>query len=536
MTIPTDSQLERYSVLWAAITRLPVVQRAAAVQALCDQGQEDPHVLALVRLRALLPPEPDRVRTGERIDDTYTLVELLGAGGMGVVYRAHQGVYRHSTITREVAVKLINPDLLRSVRDTMVARFVAELRALVTLEAYEGIPHVYAGDIYTDPRTGEQIPYIAMQLVRGGRPITTYVTEQAVPLAERLALFLRVCRAIRHAHEHALSHGDLKPANILVDSEGRPFVIDFGLARAYDELLPGAAVVWAGTPAYMSPEQVSDTLREVVQHRDAEALDIIQKSDVYALGIILYELLTGHRPYAVPHHGLFSQIRHAITAATPLPLGQHRPAYRGALEAIVAGALAKHPAQRVTVQELQAGIERYLNTPQPAQSPEAPGQGRPSRQPSRRAPRTPPARAQKVAWGVPHGRGVGIIINDRSFIPWERLKPEIDRRLLPQVQTAQGRNLPDGTRADVASPPGKPPGWFVELRSPAPENVMLGHIWFGKDPDRGWIEDGNVRVGDAAGSPSLGPSLVWQTYTRYSDGTYRRIETPQRSTPHTLIP
>jgi len=151
--------------------------------------------------------------------------------------------------------------------------------------------------------------------------------------------------------------------------------------------------------------------------------------------------------------------------------------------------------------------------------------------PIRRATCTPTAMAQKVAWGVPHGRGAGIIIDDRSFIPWERLKPEIDRWLLPQVQTATGLNLPVGSRAEVASPPGKPPGWFVELRSPEPDNVKLGHMWFGKDPDRGWIEDGSVRVGDAAGSRSPGHSIVWQTYTRYSDGTYRRIETPRRSTP-----
>lgn len=552
MTIPTDSQLERYSVLWAAIARLPCKQRAAAVQALCDQGAEDPHVLALVRLRALLPPEADRVRTGERIGDIY-IDELIGAGGMGVVYRGRlQVLHQQSTITRGVAVKLINPALLQSARETMVATFVAELRALVALEAYEGIPHVYAGDIYTDPSTGEQLPYIAMQLIRGGRPITAYATEHALPVAERLALFLRVCRAVRHAHEHCLSHGDLKPANILVDSEGRPFVIDFGLARAYDALVPGAAVASAGTPAYMSPEQVSDAFRGVSPQSDADALDILQKSDVYALGIILYELLTGHRPYEVPHDGLFPQIRDAITGAAPMPLGQHRPEYQGELEAIVAHALAKHPAERVTVDVLRARIERYLNTLQPALPSGEPVQRRP-RRPSRRATRPwlgarvamvvaiigigttavmlqLPAKPQKVMWGVPHGRGAGIIINDKSFIPWKRLKPEVDRLLIPQVQTSEGLPLPVGSRAEVASLHNKE-DWIVELRSPESENVLLGRIWFGKDPARSWREDGNVRVGAAPRSTSPGHFIIWQTYTRYSDGTYRRIETPKQSTP-----
>lgn len=538
-------------MLWAAIAQLPFEQRAAAVQALCDQGAEDPHVLALVRLRALLPPEPDRVRTDECLGDTY-IDELIGAGGMGVVYRGRLQVLRQqSTITRDVAVKLINPALLQSARETMVAQFVAELRALVTLEAYEGIPHVYAGDIYTDPSTGEQIPYIAMQLVRGGRPITAYATEHALPGAERLALFLRVCRAVRHAHEHCLSHGDLKPANILVDSEGRPFVIDFGLARAYDALLPGAAVVSAGTPAYMSPEQVSDAFRGVSQKSDADALEIMQKSDVYALGIILYELLTGHRPYEVPHDGLFPQIRDAITEAAPMPLGQHRSEYQGELEAIVARALAKHPAERMTVDVLRSRIERYLHTLQPAPHSGEPVQGRPS-WPRRRATRpwlgaiviaivvamlgiattavvlTPPVMEQKVMWGVPHGRGAGIIINDRSFIPWKHLKPEIGRRLMPQVQTSEGLLLPVGSHAEVAPLSGKP-DWIVELRSPEPENVILGRIWFGKDPDCSWREDGKVRVGGAPRSTS--PAIVWQTYTRYSDNTYRRIETPRRCTP-----
>ena len=146
-----------------------------------------------------------------------------------------------------MAVKLIHPALLETAREEALARFLAEIGTLVKLE-HEGIARIYDGGIYEDPQTHDQLPYLVMELVRGGLPLTTYARDYALTWPERLALLLRVCRAVQYAHEHRVVHRDLKPANILVDSEGRPVVIDFGLARAYDALLPGAHLPWPGHP------------------------------------------------------------------------------------------------------------------------------------------------------------------------------------------------------------------------------------------------------------------------------------------------
>jgi class 3 adenylate cyclase/tetratricopeptide (TPR) repeat protein len=219
---------------------------------------------------------------------------------------------------------------------------------LVKLE-HEGIARIYDGGLYEDPQTHDQLPYIAMELVRGGLPLTTYAKDYALAWPERLALFPRVCRAVQYAHEYRVIHRDLKPANILVDPEGRPVVIDFGLACAYDALLPSAHLAASGTPAYMSPEQVSNAFGAVSD-----------KSDVYALGLILYELLTGHPPYVLPHGGAVEAWGQVITEVMPPPLSQHDRAYGGELEAIVASALAKRPVDRPSVAVLRSRLERTL--------------------------------------------------------------------------------------------------------------------------------------------------------------------------------
>jgi hypothetical protein len=348
MTLPSDSQWARYSALCAHLRPLSPAARQAQLAAWQGAGAEDPHVLSLVAFHYALPPDPDRDRRGERLGP-FTLEEPLGAGGMGIVYRAQQHL---GLTTRPVAVKLINPALLRTAREEALARFQAEMGALVKLE-HESIARIYDGGMDEDPHTHEPLPYIAMEFVRGGLPLTTYVQDSARAWQERLQLFLRVCRAVQYAHEHGIVHRDLKPANILVDREGRPFVIDFGLASACDALLSGVHLA-SGTPAYMSPEQVSAAWGAVSA-----------KSDVYALGLILYELLTEQPPYALPPPGAWEQLRDVITTATPPPLGQHRPEYQGELEALVAHALAKRPADRCSVAVLRARLERFVQA-QPA--------------------------------------------------------------------------------------------------------------------------------------------------------------------------
>ena len=200
-----------------------------------------------------------------------------------------------------------------------------------------------------------------MELVRGIK-ITDFCEQHQLAPRERLGLFIQVCRAIQHAHQKGIIHRDIKPSNILVTSDDGvpvPKVIDFGIAKATQGRLTDQTVYTAfeqfiGTPAYMSPEQVSETFGP-----------ISTKSDVYALGLILYELLTEQPPYTLPPHGAWEQLRDVITTVIPRPLGQHQPEYHGELEALVAHALAKRPADRCTVAVLRDRLERFVQT-QPA--------------------------------------------------------------------------------------------------------------------------------------------------------------------------
>jgi tetratricopeptide (TPR) repeat protein len=210
----------------------------------------------------------------------YRLVEVLGEGGMGVVYRAEQSTPIH----REVALKLV-----RFGMDTarVVARFEAERQVLARME-HPGIARVFDAGA-TD--TGQ--PFFAMELVRGD-VITDVCAREHLPLPVRLRLFLQVCDAVQHAHQRGIIHRDLKPSNILVARQGVelvPKIIDFGIAKAAD---PDARTLYprtiegqfVGTPEYMSPEQAG-----VV---DA---GVDTRTDVYSLGVVLYELVCGRRPY-----------------------------------------------------------------------------------------------------------------------------------------------------------------------------------------------------------------------------------------------
>ncbi len=209
----------------------------------------------------------------------YTLVELLGEGGMGVVYRAEQ----HEPIRRDVAVKLIRwgfgSERARS-------RFDAEREALSRMD-HPGIARVLDAGTST-----EGSPYVVMELVRGV-PITQYCDEHLLSVQQRVALVREVCLAVHHAHQKGVVHRDLKPSNVMVEEhDGRPVVriIDFGIAKAIEGTLgseptltvPGQLI---GTPEYMSPEQVGSHGR-IVDTR----------SDVYALGVLLFELLVGDTP------------------------------------------------------------------------------------------------------------------------------------------------------------------------------------------------------------------------------------------------
>ena len=219
--------------------------------------------------------EPVGTRIGR-----YKLVQKIGEGGWGVVYLAEQ----EEPVRRRVALKIIK---LGMETKSVIARFEAERQALAMMD------HPNIARVFDAGATDRGPPYFVMELVRGVR-ITKYCDQHRLGTGARLDLFIQVCHAIQHAHQKGIIHGDIKPSNIMIaqqDGLPVPKVIDFGIAKATearltDRMLFTSYVQLIGTPAYMSPEQA-----------DVSGLDIDTRSDIYSLGVLLYELLTGKTPF-----------------------------------------------------------------------------------------------------------------------------------------------------------------------------------------------------------------------------------------------
>ncbi len=314
----------------------------------------------------------------------YKLMEQIGEGGMGIVYVAEQS----QPVRRKVALKVIKPGM-----DTrqVIARFEAERQALAMMD-HPNIAKIFDGGVTSTPceggvRGGGR-PYFVMELVRG-LPITEYCDEERLTVQERLELFVLVCRAVQHAHQKGIIHRDLKPSNILVtlhDGVPVPKVIDFGVAKAIGQSLTEKTVYTAftqlvGTPLYMSPEQV-----------ELSGLDIDTRSDIYSLGVLLYELLTGTTPFDPEALRLaaFDEMRRIIREDEPQKpsmrlstLGETltttsmkrssdprrlNRAVRGELDWIAMMALEKDRSRRYeTANDFASDVMRYL-TDQPVEA------------------------------------------------------------------------------------------------------------------------------------------------------------------------
>ena len=338
----TDSQGDRWYALVQQLQPLAADERVVALRELRAKGEEEHLVHSVEQYFAEvapyfhLPPAPPLDRTGECIDGKYTLNHPLGAGGMGVVYHATELLLGGKT--RFVAVKLIHPALLRAGQSNAVQQFGREIATLSQVRHPNVVP-LYTCGIHPDPTGGT--PFMVMEFVQGGRPLTDYAEQEHYIVSQRVALFYRVCEGVKALHEHdtVILHRDLKPTNILVNQRGRPVILDFGLAQIYDATRrQDSTGGFVGTPAYMSPEQ-------------AEQAPLDPRSDVYTLGVILCELLTGQRPYE------------AIMQAplVPEPPSAHNPECAGTLDWIVTTALAKEPSRRYqTVAALQRELQKYL--------------------------------------------------------------------------------------------------------------------------------------------------------------------------------
>jgi non-specific serine/threonine protein kinase/serine/threonine-protein kinase len=303
--------------------------RPELVKLLAASGEQSGLDRPLARINPVPSPMPDSV-------GPYRLLEEIGHGGMGTVYLAERtdGAYQ-----KTVAVKIIRRGM-----DTeyVVSRFRHERQILA------GLAHPNIAALLDGGQTKDGLPYFVLEYVQG-EPLDRFCESRKLPVARKLQLFLSVCEAVQHAHRNLVVHRDLKPGNVLVTPDGRVKLLDFGLAKLLD---PGASDATVPeqrflTPAFASPEQIR-----------GEPITIA--SDVFSLGVLLYLILTGKRPFG-GHDTSFERLSKAVCEEDPPRPGSVVKQLAGDLDAIVLKALRKEPEKRYpSVDELRADVDRHL--------------------------------------------------------------------------------------------------------------------------------------------------------------------------------
>jgi eukaryotic-like serine/threonine-protein kinase len=385
----TPEHWKKVEDVFESALQRPPSERSAYVQAACGNDESLRHqvetlLLSLERAGGFMEASALGVNlTDTVVEETpsligkrlgsYRIVKEIGRGGMGSVYLATRA---DDEFQKRVAIKLIKRGMDT---DFIVKRFRNERQILA------GLDHQHIARLLDGGTTDDGLPYFVMEYVEG-EPLYRYCDERKLPIAERLRLFRRVCFAVHYAHQNHVIHRDLKPGNVLVTPEGLPKLLDFGIAKllnpelAHQPLDPTTAAIRLMTPEYASPEQVcGDTLTA--------------SSDVYALGVMLYELLTDHRPYRLKNHSAQELARVICEEEPELPsvavniievigeegeepieitpatvsearsttVEQLRRELSGSLDNIVLKALQKDISKRyATVEEFSEDIRRYL--------------------------------------------------------------------------------------------------------------------------------------------------------------------------------
>ncbi|MDX2180997.1 MAG: protein kinase [Bryobacteraceae bacterium] len=342
--------LERIKRIYDEVASVNLAEQATLLHRLCEGDEEliesvrrilkeNSSTASLLSVGPLpiWAGQPDS--TGERLGP-YRLEEKVGQGGMGTVYK---GVRVDGAFSKTVAVKVVAAGDRLSI--AAGERFLAERQMLARLE------HPCIARLLDGGRTDNGLLYLVMEYVEG-IPITEYCSRNSLPVNRRLELFRKLCGAVSYAHRNLVVHRDIKPANILVNNEGTPYLLDFGIAKLL-EPTQDAYTTQLGhrpmTPQYASPEQISGE-------------PVTVASDVYALGLLLYEILSGSRPYELGGLSLDEQIR-VVREANPAAL---RPGtgvkIPRDLEAIVLQAIRKEPDRRyLSAEALADDVDRFLN-------------------------------------------------------------------------------------------------------------------------------------------------------------------------------